>query len=117
MTSLSPKLKFGLAIALALSVIVALLVLFGNQENPKQVSLQRLEKLEVHIAAFVEANKRAPANLAELGLPAELLQDHMGEPFKYIVSDESVTVLSYGSDKQPGGSFFKGDYSVTIELP
>lgn len=117
MSSPSKNLKFYSAIGVASLVIVILLVLFRDAENPKKISLNRLQVLEQEIASFVETNGRAPANLSELGLPAEGLQDHIGEPFLYLVSADSVTVLSYGSDKEPGGSFFKKDYSVTIKLP
>ena len=117
MRSIPTNLKPYLAAGIASLVIVVLLVSYGDAENPKKVSLERLQNLEQEIAAFVAANKRAPAGLSELGLPAEQLRDHIGEPFIYRVDEGSITVLSYGSDKEPGGSFFKRDYSVTIELP
>ncbi len=117
MASLPKNTKFFAAIAIAALAIVFLLVFFGDLKSPKQLSLDRLQEIEQQIDAFIETNGRAPAALSELGLPEETLQDHMGEPFKYIVTADSVTVLSYGSDKEPGGSFFKKDYSVTIELP
>lgn len=117
MPSIPKKLRTLLAIGIPGLVIIVLLVLFGDAENPKQISLNRLRDLKQEVTEFINANGRAPADLAELGLPVEQLQDHLGEPFKYIVTEHDITLLSYGSDKKPGGSFFKQDYSVTIDLP
>ncbi|MDQ8188294.1 hypothetical protein [Pelagicoccus sp. SDUM812002] len=117
MSSTTSKLKLGLTIGIAALVIVLLLVFYGDVENPKKISLARMNTVEMAINSFIEANGRAPSALSELGLPEEALQDHIGEPFKYIVTEDSVTVLSYGSDKESGGSFFKRDYSVTVDLP
>lgn len=101
---------------IAILVIIVLLIFFGGNESPKQISLNRLQNLEQEVAAFIETNKRAPTDLSELGLSQEELQDHLGEPFMYTVNEHSITLLSYGSDKKPGGKFFKQDYSVTIDL-
>ncbi|MBD5782323.1 hypothetical protein IEN85_22680 [Pelagicoccus sp. NFK12] len=108
--------KFGLAIGSAALTMGLLLVFYGDAESPKRVSLDRLDRIEKAITAFIETNDRVPTSLQALGLPQEDLQDHIGEPFKYIVTADSVTVMSYGSDKEPGGSFFKKDFSVTIDL-
>lgn len=117
MSSIPAKTKFSVAIGIAVLAIVGLLVFNGGASSPKQASLDRLAKIERAITSFVETNNEAPATLSELGFAEEELKDHTGEPFKYIVSEDSITVLSYGSDKEPGGSFFKRDFSVTIDLP
>lgn len=109
--------KPALFIGIAISAITVLLILFGDLKNPKDVSNNRLNELKRAVISFVETNGRAPVDLSELGLPEDKLQDHLGEPFIYTVNDHSIRLLSYGSDKKPGGNFFKGDYSVTIELP
>lgn len=116
MPSLPKNTKTVFGIGIPCLVIAVLLVLFRDIESPKQISLDRLENLKREVIAFIETNKRAPANLSELDLSPEQLQDHIGEPFKYTISDDTITLLSYGSDKEPGGSFFKRDFSVTIDL-
>ena len=75
-----------------------------------------MSRLEEAVTSFVEKNGRAPEALTELGLPEKELQDHLGEPFIYRVDDGSLTLLSFGSDKKPGGHSFRRDYSVTIDL-
>lgn len=117
MRSIPSKYKPHLAIGIAGVIMVALLILYGDVENPKHVSQNRLKDLKQEIISFIETNKRAPTDLSELGLPEEQLKDHLGEPFQYIVTEKDLTLLSYGSDKKPGGSFFKRDFSVTIDLP
>lgn len=117
MPSKSKNLKPFLAIGVACLAIVVLLIFFGDAESPKQISLNRLNHLKQEISTFIEKNGRAPTALAELGLPDEQLEDHIGEPFIYTVTEKDITVLSYGSDKEPGGSFFKRDFFVTIDLP
>ncbi len=117
MSSSPSNKKAYFAIGIAAVTMVVLLILYGDVENPKHVSQNRLKELKQEVISFMETNKRIPTDLSELGLPEEMLQDHLGEPFKYIVDEHSITLLSYGSDKEPGGSFFKRDISTTIELP
>ncbi len=117
MSSIPRNLKTILTIGIPCLVIAILLIFFGDTKNPKEISLDRMENLKKEITSFSESNGRAPVDLAELRLPAEQTQDHLGEPFKYSVSDGTITLLSYGSDKEPGGSFFKKDFSMTFALP
>lgn len=117
MSSISKNLKTILTLGIPCLVIAILLIFFGDTKNPKEISLERMENLKDAITSFAESKQRAPVDLAELGLSGEQTQDHLGEPFKYSVSNGTVTLLSYGSDKEPGGSFFKKDFSVTFVLP
>lgn len=117
MSSKSRNLNPFIALGIASLIIVVLLIFFGDAESPKQLSLNRLENLKQEISTFVQQNGRAPTGLPELGLPEEQIQDHIGEPFIYTVENGTIKVLSYGSDKKPGGSFFKRDFWVTIDLP
>ncbi|MCH6256299.1 hypothetical protein MLD52_07050 [Puniceicoccaceae bacterium K14] len=114
---MSQEKKAVLVIGIIVFAIALTLVFFGDLQNPKQISRERLTNLEQSIISYIEENGRAPQQLSALGLPEEQLQDHLGEPFIYTVTEDTVTLLSYGSDKEKGGFFFKRDYSVEIDLP
>lgn len=104
------------AIGIAVAVIVAVVVLFGDKENPYQRTRDRMAELETAIRTFAEAHGQPPASLSDLPVDAALLNDHLGEAFQYSVDGDSVTILSYGSDKEPGGLFFKKDLELSFEL-
>ncbi|MBK1877093.1 hypothetical protein [Pelagicoccus mobilis] len=104
-------------ICVLVAFISFLLIRSGAEESPKGISLDRLAAIKQEIARYVETNGKAPNSLSELPLPEAELQDHYGEPFIYQVSEDSITVLSYGSDKEPGGRFFDKDFSVVVEIP
>ena len=117
MSSNSSNRTAFLAMGVAGLVIVVILVFFGDRENPLQESQERLDGLEQAIRAYVEIHKKAPESLLELKLPSEGLQDHLGEPFNYMVTNATVVLTSYGSDKKPGGVLFKRDHQRVIKLP
>ena len=113
----APNFSAGLAGVIAVLVIAVLLIFFGDRENPAQKTRDRLHRLEQAVLSYVETHQKAPSSLADLKLPAEALQDHLGEPILYTVADGTVTLTSYGADKKPGGFFFKRDHRVAFELP
>lgn len=106
-----PKAVLGTAIA----VIVVLLLLFGDRENPYQETRSRLNALEAPVRAYAAEYGKPPTTLDDLSLPPEALVDHLGEPFRYEVDGPRVTLTSYGSDKKPGGILFKKDVTVSFE--
>jgi hypothetical protein len=110
------NLNAGLAGGVAVLVIATLLVFFGDHENPLQQTRDRLSRLEESILSYVKEHGEAPSSLEELDLPEEDLQDHLGEPFMYTRQEGTVSITSYGSDKKPGGHFFKRDHEVVVEL-
>lgn len=108
----------ALAVVGALAAFIVILLLkHGDEENPKRVSLDRMAVIKREISRYLETNGKVPNSLTELGLPEAELQDQYGEPFVYQVSEDSITVLSYGSDNEPGGRFFERDFSVVVEIP
>lgn len=107
----------AIIVAVAALVIAGGLVFFGDLENPAQRTRDRLEHLETAILLHVSEHGSPPESLAALGLPAEQIQDHLGEPIRYAVSGGTVRLTSYGSDKKPGGFLFKRDHKRTFDLP
>ena len=116
MSTNSKNIKFFASIGVGALTIVLLLVFFGDVENPKEISVQRLQLIEKTIESYIAANGEAPGSLTELDLEQGQLVDHLGEPFIYSVDDSAITVMSYGSDKEPGGSFFKKDFFIKVYL-
>jgi hypothetical protein len=117
MPSSTSNFNAGLLCGAAILVIAVLLILFGDRDNPMQKTRDRMQRLERAILSYVDDYNEAPESLAELKLPEEDLQDHLGEPFRYTVKEGSVTLTSYGSDKKPGGFLFKRDRQTVFELP
>ena len=117
MPSSASNFSAGLIGGTAILVIAVLLILFGDRDNPTQKTRERLHRLERAVLSYVEDHKEAPKSLAELNLPEEDLQDHLGEPFLYTVKEGTVTLTSYGSDKKPGGFLFKRDRQTVFKLP
>jgi len=100
----------------ALLLIGILVFKYGNEQNPYELTKTRLQTLEHAVRTHINAQGAPPTALSELGLPEEALHDHLGEPFRYEVSEHSVTILSYGSDKKPGGLTFRKDFKAVIEF-
>ncbi len=106
--------KFFTVVLLALG---ALILLFGDRENPANITRDRMALIKERILAYAETNGQPPDSLAQLGMEPSVLTDHLGEPFQYSVEDGTVTLVSFGSDKKPGGTFFKKDYIESFDLP
>ena len=75
--------------------------------------------MEAAVKGYAAEQGKLPERLADLGVEDAVLLDHVGGEMQYSVESGSVTILSFGSDKKPGGTFMKRDYSVTfdVELP
>ena len=116
MPQLSTNAKSGLVLGCAALAIIILLIFNGNRENPHKLTQDRLQALEEAVVTFIQKNGRAPTALSELSLPEASLMDHIGEPFIYLVDEQSVTIITYGADKKPGGFSFKRDSTVVIDL-
>ena len=108
--------KCGLLLGLAGLLIVVLLILNGDRESPNKRTGNRLRVLEQALTSYAKEHGSTPETLSELALPEVQLQDHLGEPFTYRVDGTTITLLSYGSDKTPGGGFFKRDHTVTFDV-
>jgi hypothetical protein len=109
--------KAILIMVAALATIVLLLFLFGDRTSPAALTDERLYNLKTAVIAFAESHGEVPSALADLQLDAEALHDHLGEPFRYQRDGTTITITSYGSDKEPGGFFFKRDHVVKFSLP
>ncbi len=109
--------KAILIVVVALAIIAFLLIRFGDRTSPAALTQARLHSLKSAVLAYAESHGEAPNALTDLELDAQALQDHIGEPFRYERDGAQVTIISYGSDKEPGGFFFKRDHEVTFTLP
>ncbi|MEM6911317.1 MAG: hypothetical protein AAF555_07000 [Verrucomicrobiota bacterium] len=97
-------------------VIVILTSVMAGKEPPYKVTLDNLQQVKTAILRFHEQEGRLPEAIAELGLPEEETFDQFGEPLRYEVEGNKVTVLSFGADKKRGGHMFHRDFETTFQV-
>ena len=54
--------------------------------------------------------------LVQAGISREMPKDPWGHPYRYAVNGGEVTLTSYGSDGEPGGSDTAADITRTIKM-
>jgi len=54
--------------------------------------------------------------LVHAGISRDVPTDPWGHPYRYAVSGGEVTLTSYGSDGEPGGSDAAADITKTIKM-
>ena len=113
-----PRPDRALVITMAVMAValVAGLIYLGDRQPRARITLERLETLKTAVTAYTKTNGAPPKVLSDLGLPSEALQDHIGEPFHYsVLVDGTVSIVSRGLDKEPGGLMFHKDYKVEFD--
>ncbi|MEM9281297.1 MAG: hypothetical protein AAGA96_05680 [Verrucomicrobiota bacterium] len=105
-----------------IGVCVAFIIggmIFLSDKKPVSVEIEdRMASLQVAIEAWHAEKGSPPATLQELGLPEEEILDIMKEPFQYKVSEDgsTVTLLTFGADRKPGGKMFRADKELIFTL-
>jgi general secretion pathway protein G len=102
------------------AVAVGVLGQYGNAQQ-KTVATD-FKTLESQLDLYLLQKGSLPSQsdglkiLVQAGISRELPRDPWGHPYQYAVSNGEVTLTSYGSDGEPGGSDTAADISRTIKM-
>ena len=105
---------------MAAAVAVGVMHQFGNAQR-KTVAMD-FKTLESQLDLYIVQKGTLPSQsdglklLVEAGISRETPKDPWGNPYQYAVNGGEVTLTSYGSDGEPGGSDSAADISKTIKM-
>ena len=105
---------------MAAAVSVSVLTQYGNAQQ-KTVSMD-FKTLESQLDLYIVQKGGLPSQtdglnlLVRSGISRELPTDPWGHPYQYKVNGGEVTLTSYGSDGEPGGSDSAADITRTIRM-
>jgi general secretion pathway protein G len=105
-----------MAAAVAISVVHE----YGNAQA-KTVAMD-FKTLETQLDLYIVQKGGLPSQtdglklLVQAGISRELPADPWGHPYQYKVNGGEVTLTSYGSDGEPGGSDSAADITRTIRM-
>jgi general secretion pathway protein G len=105
---------------MAAAVAVSVLGQFSNAQQ-KTVATD-FKTLESQLDLYLLQKGCLPSQsdglnlLVQAGISRELPRDPWGHPYRYAVTGGEVTLTSYGSDGEPGGSDTAADITRTIKM-
>jgi general secretion pathway protein G len=105
---------------IAAAVAVGVMQQFGNAQR-KTVAMD-FKTLESQLDLYIVQKGALPSQsdglklLVLTGISRETPKDPWGNPYHYAVNGEEVTLTSYGSDGEPGGTDSAADISKTIKM-
>ena len=111
-----------IAILGMIAAVVAVNVMgqFGNAQL-KTVAMD-FKTLESQLDLYIVQKGGLPSQsdglklLVQSGISRELPRDPWGNPYQYAVKEGEVTLTSYGSDGEPGGTDSAADITRTIRM-
>lgn len=105
---------------MAAAVAISVIHQYGNAQQ-KTVAMD-FKTLETQLDLYIVQKGGLPSQpdglklLVQAGISRELPTDPWGHPYQYEVNGGEVTLTSYGSDGEPGGSDSAADITRTIRM-
>ena len=111
-----------IAILGMIAAVVAVNVMGAFSSAQRKTVAMDLKTLESQLDLYIVQKGGLPSQsdglktLVQAGIARELPMDPWGHPYRYVVNGGEVTLTSFGSDGEPGGSDDAADITRTIRM-
>src|SRR5215475_7260285 len=111
-----------IAILGMIAAVVAVNVMGAFSSAQRKTVAMDFKTLESQLDLYIVQKGGLPTQsdglklLVQSGISRELPRDPWGNPYQYAVKGGEVTLTSYGSDGEPGGSDSAADITKTIKM-